>query len=94
MVTVAVQQVAGYTIYVIGHVNNPGKFTLGSYVDVVQALTLAGGLTPFANGDAITIRRREGNREIVLPFDYDAVAAGDNTGQNIVLQSGDTVVVP
>jgi polysaccharide export outer membrane protein len=94
VVTVSVQEVAGYTIYVIGQVNNPGKFTLGSYVDVVQALTLAGGLTPFANADAITIRRREGNREIVLPFDYGAVAAGNGNGQNIVLQSGDTVVVP
>ncbi len=94
VVTVSVQEVAGYSIFVIGQVNEPGQFTLGRYVDVIQALTLAGGLTPFANGDAITIRRRTPNGEIVMPFDYGAVRAGRNMEQNVILQSGDTVVVP
>lgn len=95
VVTVSVQEVAGYRIFVIGQVNAPGKFTLGSYVDVVQALTLAGGLTPFANSDNITIRRRTSDgREIVMPFDYGDVQSGDDEGQNVVLQSGDVVVVP
>jgi polysaccharide biosynthesis/export protein len=94
VVTVSVTEVAGYNIFVIGQVNEPGKFTLGSYVDVVQALTLAGGLTPFADSNAITIRRREGDREIVLPFDYGEVTDGDENGENVVLQSGDVVVVP
>jgi polysaccharide biosynthesis/export protein len=95
VVTVSVEEVAGYNVFVIGQVNNPGKFTLGRYVDVVQALTLAGGLTPFANADEITIRRRTADgREIVLPFDYSEVQAGNNMEQNVILQSGDTVVVP
>lgn len=94
VVTVSVEEVAGYNIFVIGQVNQPGKYTLGRYVDVVQALTLAGGLTPFANSDDITIRRRVDGREIVLPFDYGAVQAGENPEQNVVLRSGDTVVVP
>lgn len=94
VVTVSVVEVAGYNVFVIGQVNTPGKFVLGRYVDVMQALTLAGGMTPFADTDDITIRRREGSREIVYPFDYGAVQNGDNTGQNIVLQSGDVVVVP
>jgi polysaccharide export outer membrane protein len=94
VVTVSVEEVAGYSVFVIGQVNNPGQFTLGSYVDVVQALTLAGGLTPFANADAITVRRRTEDGEIVLPFDYAEVQAGENMEQNVVLQSGDVVVVP
>lgn len=94
VVTVSVEEVAGYNIFVIGQVNAPGKFTLGRYVDVVQALTLAGGLTPFANADDITVRRRIGDRELVLPFDYGAVQSGDAEGQNVVLRSGDVVVVP
>lgn len=95
VVTVSVQQVAGYNIFVIGQVNRPGSFRLGRYVDVMQALTLAGGLTPFANADDITIRRRTPDgRESVFEFDYGAVQSGDNIEQNIVLQSGDVVVVP
>jgi polysaccharide export outer membrane protein len=95
VVTVSVEEVSGYNVFVIGQVNSPGKFTLGRYVDVVQALTLAGGLTPFANADAITIRRRSPTGgEIVLPFDYGAVQSGENVAQNVVLQSGDVVVVP
>jgi polysaccharide export outer membrane protein len=95
VVTVSVEQVAGYSVYVIGQVNTPGKFTLGRYVDVMQALTLAGGLTPFANSDAITIRRRQPDgTEIVLPFDYGAVQAGRSPEQNVLLRSGDTVIVP
>jgi polysaccharide export outer membrane protein len=95
VVTVSVQQVAGYNIFVIGQVNRPGQFRLGRYVDVMQALTLAGGLTPFANADDITIRRRTADgQERVFEFDYGAVQSGDNMEQNIVLQSGDVVVVP
>ncbi len=95
VVTVSVEQVAGYSVYVIGQVSAPGKFTLGRYVDVMQALTLAGGLTPFANADEITIRRRQPDgTEIVLPFDYGAVQSGRSIDQNVLLQSGDTVVVP
>lgn len=95
VVTVSVEEVAGYNVFVIGQVNNPGKFTLGRYVDVVQALTLAGGLTPFANADNITIRRRQPDgTELVLPFDYGGVQSGRNMEQNVLLQSGDTVIVP
>jgi len=94
VVTVSVVEVAGYNVFVIGQVNAPGQFVLGRYVDVMQALTLAGGLTPFANSDDISVRRREGSREIVYPFDYGAVQSGDNSQQNIVLRSGDVVVVP
>ena len=46
VVTVTAKEVAGYRIYVLGQVNNPGQFVVGRYVDVLQALTLAGGLTP------------------------------------------------
>ena len=94
VVTVSVEKVSGYTIFVIGRVTQPGQFTLGRYVDVIQALTLAGGVTPFASEDDIQIRRRVGGREVVYPFNYAAVKKGDNNEQNIVLQSGDVVVVP
>lgn len=94
VVTVGIEEIAGYTIFVIGQVNQPGQFTLGRYVDVIQALTLAGGLTPFADENEIKVLRRQGGKEVVLPFNYSAVKAGEELSQNVTLQSGDTVVVP
>ncbi len=94
VVTVTVKQIAGYTIFVIGKVSKPGQYTLGRYVDVIQALTLAGGVTPFAEEDEITIIRRKDGKEIVFPFDYSEIKDGENLQQNILLQSGDVVVVP
>ncbi len=93
-VTVSVDTVSGYTVFVLGEVNAPGQFTLGRYVDVLQALTLAGGLTPYASEKNITVRRREDGDEVVYDFDYRDVERGRDRGQNIILQSGDVVVVP
>ena len=94
VVTVSVKTISGYSVFVIGKVENPGQFTLGRYVDVIQALTLAGGVTPFANEDNINILRRASGKEIVFKFDYSDVKKGKNLQQNITLQSGDVVVVP
>jgi polysaccharide export outer membrane protein len=94
VVTVTVSKVSGYDIFVIGKVNKPGQFTLGQYVDVLQALTLAGGLTPFASEDDIRIQRRENGQLKVYPFEYSEIKKGRNLEQNIILNSGDVVVVP
>lgn len=94
VVTVTVKKVSGYAIFVIGQVNKPGQFTLGRYVDVIQALTLAGGLTPYADDDSITILRRENGQERKLKFNFNQVKKGRGLDQNIVLKSGDVVVVP
>ena len=94
VVNVSVIKASGNKIYVVGKVNRPGMYVVGQFVDVMQALSLAGGLTPYADGDDITILRREGNKELVFEFDYDDVEDGDSLEQNIVLKSGDTVVVP
>lgn len=94
VVTVTVSKVSGYDIFVIGKVNKPGQFTLGQYVDVLQALTLAGGLTPFASEDNIRIQRRENGQLKVYPFEYSEIKKGRNLDQNIILNSGDVVVVP
>jgi polysaccharide export outer membrane protein len=94
VVTVAPKALLGNRIYVIGKVAKPGDFPLGRPIDVMQALSLAGGATPFADTDAIRVLRREGGAERAIPFRYSDVERGRNLEQNIVLQSGDTVVVP
>ncbi|MEQ8857262.1 MAG: polysaccharide biosynthesis/export family protein [Pseudomonadales bacterium] len=94
VVTVAVTELRGMRIYVTGKVSNPGQFEVGRYVDVLQALTLAGGLTPFAQAGSIKVLRRENGREVVYDFDYNQVKDGRNLGQNIRLKADDVVVVP
>lgn len=93
-VTVSVDKISGYTVFVLGEVDEPGQFTLGRYVDVVQALTLAGGFTPYANSRNIQILRRQDGREVTFSFDFRDVSRGRNLKQNIILQSGDVVLIP
>jgi len=94
VVTISVQEVRGNKVYVIGQVNKPGEFVVNPRVDVMQALSMAGGTTPFAALGEITILRREGGVQRSLPFRYNDVVRGRNLDQNITLQAGDVVVVP
>lgn len=94
VVTVDVKQIQGNKIYVIGKVNRPGEFVMTHDIDVMQALSMAGGTTTFAALNSIKILRRKGKAQISIPFRYADVEKGMNLDQNIVLQSGDVVVVP
>jgi polysaccharide export outer membrane protein len=94
VITVAVQDIKGNNVYVIGQVTHAGEFIVNPRVDVLQALSMAGGTTPFASLGDIIIIRRTGPVQKTLPFDYKAVTRGKNLDQNIELQSGDVVVVP
>jgi polysaccharide export outer membrane protein len=94
VVSVAVQEVKGNKVYVIGQVNKPGEFVVNPSVNVMQALSMAGGTNAFASTGGIVILRRQGNQQVALPFRYPDVVRGKSLEQNIDLQSGDIVVVP
>ena len=94
VVTVSVAEVRGFKIYVSGEVANPGEYLIGRYVDVLQAITMAGGLTPFAKRSDIRILRREEGKEAMFYFNYNQVQKGKRLEQNILLQPGDTVIAP
>lgn len=94
VVTVTVQEVKGNKVYVIGQVNKPGEFIVNPRVNVMQALSMAGGFTAFASLGDIRILRGSGSSQVALPFRYTEVVRGNNLQQNIELQAGDVVVVP
>jgi len=94
VVTVTIRQIGGNRIYVVGKVNRPGEFPFSRPLDVMQSLALAGGATPYAGLNDIRILRRQNGKQIAIPFRYEDVADGRKLEQNVVLQSGDTVVVP
>jgi polysaccharide export outer membrane protein len=93
-VSVAVMKVLSYKIYVVGRVTKPGEYLVGHYTDVLQALSLAGGLTPFAAENNIKVIRRIKGEQQVFPFRYGDVRKGNDLEQNILLQRGDVVMVP
>ncbi len=94
VVTVAIKQIGGNRIYVVGKVNRPGEFPFSRPLDVMQALSLAGGATPYASLSNIRILRRENGQQRAIRFDYTDVEDGKKLDSNILLHSGDTVVVP
>jgi polysaccharide export outer membrane protein len=89
-----VSQVNSMMVYVIGRANNPGRFALNTKLNVLQVLSAAGGLNPFAKRGKIKIFREERNGTQIYPFDYDDVIKGENLQQNIQLKRGDVIVVP
>jgi polysaccharide export outer membrane protein len=95
-VTVSLVRSTGNSFSVIGQVKQPGTFVTDTQVDVMQALSLAGGLTPFASKSRILVLRRDNGTgpQKKIPFDYSSVEDGDNLASNILLQGGDVIVVP
>lgn len=93
-VTVMTMQLLGNRIYVIGKVINPGEFVLNRQIDVVQALSMAKGTTPYAAVNKIKVLRRENGKLRSIEFRYGDIEKGENLEQNIVLKSGDVVLVP
>ncbi len=94
VVTISVKQSLGNKIYIVGKVNKPGDYIANRNTDVMQALSMAGGLNPYASANKIKILRREHGVLKAIPFKYSRVEKGEDLEQNIILQGGDVVVVP
>ena len=94
ILSVLVQQVNSLLVYVIGKVNRPGRFVLNDDINVMQALSLAGGLSTYAKRNKIKIFRKEDGRTQMFEFDYDEVSEGRGLEHNITLMRGDVIVIP
>ena len=95
-VSIVVQQVNSYAIYVMGEIARPGKFPLKSKTTLLQAITLAGGFTPNAARTKLVVFRfgDKGQKDIKIKASYDDIILRDSSPQNIELKPGDTIVVP
>ena len=92
-ISLSVQQLNSLSIYVTGKVSRPGRFQLHDRVNVLQAISLAGGLTPFAREKTIRILRKTPEGTTVFPFNYKSVSKGKDLEQNILLERGDVLVI-
>jgi len=93
-VTIIVEAIQSYRIYVVGRVQKPGSLIVEKPVTVLQALTLAGGFQEYARKSEVTVIRNYGSENIVFKFNYEDVIQGKKPEQNIFLRTGDVVVVP
>jgi len=94
-VVVSVLASNGNLVYVLGKVGRPGAFPLNGPMDVTQALAFAGGLNSFAAENKIKVLRRDNSgQQRSIKFKYGQVKDGDKLGTNILLKSGDVVLVP
>lgn len=93
ILSVSLIQVNSMVVYVIGKVNHPGRFAVHKNIDVLQALSVAGGLTPFAKEKEIGVFRKINGQTKIINFNYDEVSEGENLDQNIMLQRDDVIVV-
>jgi polysaccharide export outer membrane protein len=92
VVTVIVAEATPPAVYVMGEVNAPGMLPLRAPLNVMQALAMAGGFKEFANTKNIRILRRGASGIETIRFNYKE--AVDSGTRPVVLQPGDTVVVP
>ncbi|TKB54616.1 MAG: polysaccharide export protein [Nitrospira sp.] len=99
IVFVQVKDVNSYFIYVMGEVAKPGKYSLKSYANVMQGISLAGGFTPYAKKNKIKVLRvmadgSNGKHQVEIPVQYDEILKGNAVPGNFFLRIGDVIVVP
>jgi polysaccharide biosynthesis/export protein len=92
-VSVILQQVNSYSIYILGEVRNPGKYLVKSGTTFLQAITLAGGFTEFASKNKVMVRRKNNdNSEKVISIKYHDILSG--LQNNVMMFPGDTILIP
>ncbi|HWM65662.1 MAG TPA: polysaccharide biosynthesis/export family protein [Steroidobacteraceae bacterium] len=94
VVTCSIVEVKGNVAYVIGQVAKPGAIVMNPAVNVLQALSIAGGGNAYAKLDSVIVIRNAVGGQRTLNFHYSQVSNGKNLEQNVQLESGDVVVVP
>lgn len=95
-VDVAIAEINSYRIYLLGEVNQPGMIQVRNFTTLLQAISMAGGKSPFASNDILVLRRERGTgTERVLHIDYRLLTSqrADHRPYNLVLWPGDTVIV-
>lgn len=93
-VAIMVRQINSRKVFITGEVTTPGAYPLVAPRTVMQIIALAGGLTEYADAKSITVMRTQNGAAKSLKFNYKDVSRGKGLEQNILLQPGDTIVVP
>ena len=90
VVSVVIVKANSATFFITGKVTQPGEYPLAKQTSVLQAVAIAGGFAKWAKRSDVAVIRASGE---CIPVDYDEITDGRTAG-NVILQRGDTVVVP
>ncbi len=95
-VSVLVSAVNSYFFYITGEISRPGKYPMRGRTTLLQAVSMAGGFTPFASRNNISVFRKDptGAQESRIRVRYDEILSGGDANANVLLETGDTIVVP
>ena len=93
-VTVIVMEANSFKVYFSGQVKTPGVLRLRAETSIAQAISMVGGFTDWANQSKIIIIRREDGKEKRFTVNYKKIISGKDLKSNIILKSGDTIIVP
>ena len=95
-VSLIVQQANSYVIFIVGQVERPGQYTVKRGTTFLQAIALAGGFTPFAAyNEVLVLRNGSGDhQQRAARISYKDILGGKYQENNILLKSGDTIIIP
>ncbi|MFV1950514.1 MAG: polysaccharide biosynthesis/export family protein [Nitrospinota bacterium] len=93
-VTVIVSEINSFKIFINGEVVRPGMYRLQSKTTILEAISLAGGFTPWASPNRITVVRKGKDGEKRIRVKYNKIIKGKDPEGNILLKPGDTIIVP
>ena len=94
VVSVTVVESRSKRIYVSGKVAKPNEYPLQKNMTVAQAISLAGGLTEWADSSNIKLIRKIKGVQKTFRVNYDAIVSGEDLSQNVLLEPDDTIFVP
>ena len=93
-VAVIVKEINSHKFFILGKVKNPGAYKTGSDVTIIQAISLAGGFIEFADTNDIKVFHKGADQKKPIRIKYNKIISGKDPAQNIIIQPGDTIVVP
>ena len=93
-VSVVVMEANSFKVYVSGQVRTPGVYRLRSETSIAQIISMAGGLTEWANPKKINVIRKEDGKEKRIVVNFKKVIQGEDLSANLILKAGDTIIVP
>ena len=93
-VTVIVREINSYKVSIMGRVASPGVYPITGKTTLVEAISMAGGFTEWANKRKITVITQQGGKKKKITVNYKKIVSGKAPLQNIILKRGDIIIVP
>lgn len=93
VVTVTVEEINNFKVFVLGEVTTQGALNLRRRTRLLEAIALAGGMTQYADKSNVLLLRFEDGKETRTRVDYRKVVSGERPEWNLYLKPGDTIIV-